>query len=219
MNKKTIILIIVITGVLSWYFFFAPGNPQAFLAAYNIYDTASTVEEIAAHVPGVGENVPRQKLNDILSAVLTASMSSEERQKLSEEGLILVGTLHAQIDAIGIDEKKTEVVLGTLREASKKVGGFSEKRKARSIVALAEERSQTIKDVEEISYGINARLENIFQGIIADKGVLTPNRIGTLNQDLPEAEKEFNRLTEAYRKLDEIEKQIDTAFQGLSTEQ
>lgn len=218
MNKKTIISIIVLLGGIFWYFL-APGNTQGFLAAYNIYDTASTAEEIAAHMPGVGENVSRQKLNGILSQVLTADMTSEERQKLSEEALVSVGELRAQIDTIGESGKKTEATLATLREASKKVGGFSEKRKARSIVALAEERSQTIKDVEEISYGINARLENIFQGIIADKGVLTPNRIGTLNQDLPEAEKEFNRLTEAYRKLDEIEKQIDTAFQGLSTEQ
>jgi hypothetical protein len=217
MNKKTIIAVVIAFLGLLGYFFFASGNTQGFLAAYNIYDTASTAEEISARVPGVGENVSRQKLNDILSAVLTVNMSSEERQKLSEEGLILVGTLHAQIDTIGADEKKTEATLITLRKASKKVGGFSARRKAGDIVALAEERSQTIKDVEEISYGINTRLENIFQGIIADRGVLTSDRIGALNQDLPEAEKQFEELTASYKKLDEIEKQIDadfSAFQG-----
>lgn len=217
MNKKIIALIIVILGVPLWYFFFASGNPQAFLAAYNIYDTASTAEEIAAHVPGVGENVPRQKLNEILSRVLTAEMAPEERQKLSEDGLVLASELRVQIDAIGENGEKTGAALETLRKASKKVGGFSAKRKAGSIVALAEERTQTIRDIEEISYGINTQLENIFQGIIGDSGALTPERIKVLNQDLPEAEKQFDRLTEAYGKLDKIEKQIDSASQGLST--
>lgn len=218
MNKKIIAIIIVVTllGFL-WYFFFAPGNPQAFLVAYNIYDTVSTAEEVAAHVPGVGENVSRQKLNRILSQVLTAEMPSEERQKLSEEALVSVGELRAQIDAIGADGKQTETALQTLREASKKVGGFSARQKAGDIVALAEDRTQTIKDIEDISYGINTRLENIFQGIIADHGSLTPLRISALNQDLPEAEKQFDHLTESYGKLDKIEKQIDSdfsAFQG-----
>lgn len=218
MNKKIIISGIVIAGLSLGYFFFAPGNTQGFLAAYNIYDTASTAEEIAAHVPGVGENVSRQKLNEILSRVLTADMPPEERQKLSEEGLVSVGELHAQIDTISRDGKKTEAVLVTFREASKKVGGFFARRQAGNIVVLAEERNQTIKNVEEISYGINTRLENIFRGIIADNGVLAPGRISALNQSLPEAEKQFDRLTEAYRKLDDIEKKIDASFLELSTE-
>lgn len=218
MNKKIIALIIVILGVPLWYFFFASGNPQAFLAAYNIYDTASTAEEIAAHVPGVGENVPRQKLNEILSRVLTAEMAPEERQKLSEDGLVLASELRVQIDAIGENGEKTGAALETLRKASKKVGGFSAKQKARSIVALAGERAQAIRDIEEISYGINTQLENIFHGITADRGALTPDRITALNQAIPEAEKQFDRLTEAYKKLDRIEKQIDGEFRKLFTE-
>lgn len=212
MNKKNIALIIVVLGVLSWYFFFAPGNPQGFLAAYNMYDAASTAEEFSARVPGVGENVARQKLNSILSQVLTADMLPEERQRLSETALVSVGELRAQIDAIDMDGKKTETALQALREASKHAGGFSAKREAGSIVSLADERNNTIKGIEVISYEINTRLENIFQGIIADHGALTPERISALNQDLPEAEKQFDELTASYKKLDEIEKKIDGEF-------
>jgi hypothetical protein len=212
MNKKIIALIIVILTGISWYFFFAPGDTNAFLAAYNIYDTASTAEEISARVPGVGENVSRQKLNEILSRVLTADMTPEERQKLSEGGLVLVALLRTEIDTIVEGSKKTETALKTLRLSSKKVGGFSATRKAGSIVALTEERAQVIQNVAEISYGINDQLESIFQGIITDRGALTPVRISALNESLPEAEKQFDRLTENYRKLDTLEKQIDREF-------
>jgi len=217
-NKKTVTAtaIIVFAG-LSLYFFFAPGDMEGFVAAYNVYDSASVAEEISAHVPGVGENVSRQKLNEVLGRVLTAEMTPEERQKLSEDGLVLVALLRTEINTIVEDGKKTEMALETLRLPSKKVGGFSARRKAGSIVALAEEREQTIQDVEKISYDINDQLESIFQGIIADHGALTPVRISALNQSLPEAEKQFDRLTESYKKLDDIEKKIDMESRELFT--
>lgn len=217
MNKKIIALIVAVLGAVLGYFFFASGDTNAFLAAYNIYDTASTAEEISARVPGVGENVSRQKLNEILSRVLTADMTPEDRQKLSEDGLVLAAELRAQIYAIVEAGKKTETALETLRASSKKAGGFFARRKAESIVALAEERSQTIQNVQEISYGINDQLESIFHGIIDDQGALTPARISALNESLPEAEKQFNHLTESYKKLDEVEKNIDSESRELFT--
>lgn len=83
MNKKIIISIVVATlGGFFWYFFFAPGDMRDFLAAYHAYDTVSVAEENAAHIPGNGGNVSRQKLNEILSRVLTENLPSKERQKL-----------------------------------------------------------------------------------------------------------------------------------------
>jgi hypothetical protein len=210
-NKKIVIAAVAVTAGFLLRSFFSPGNTQEFSAAYHAYDTASTAEENAAHTPGAGENVPRQKLNEILSRALTENLTPEERQKLSEEGLVLAQELRAQIDAIGEAEKKTETALAILREASKKVRGFSARRKTKSIIALADERSRIITEIKEISYGTNDRLEDIFRGIIADNGALTPARIGALNKDLPETEKQFDRLTESYRQLDEMKKEIDMA--------
>jgi hypothetical protein len=212
MSKKIIALIIVILWVSLGYVFFVPKHTAEFLVAYEAYSMANSAHVAAAHVPGGGNNPARQKLNGILPRVLTENFSPEERQKLSEEALASVLEIRAEIDAIGREGEKADAALSKLREASEKVGGFSAGRKARGMVAFAEERIQTLKNIQEISYGINTRLENIFRGIIRDHGALTAERILLLNQDLPEAEKQFDRLTESYRKLDDIEKKISTEF-------
>ena len=55
MNKKIITSsIVVIAGALVYGFFFAPGDTNAFLAAYNIYDTASAAEEFSCSKKGFG---------------------------------------------------------------------------------------------------------------------------------------------------------------------
>lgn len=216
MNKKNIVILsIIFTGFFFWYFFLSARNIQNFMTAYRAYGNVSVAEEISARVPGVGENISRQKLNLILSRVLTENLTPEERQKLSEEGLVFVRKLRAEIDVIGAEGKKTEMSLQALRESLKKVGGFFVRRKAENIVALGESRRQTIKDIEGVLYEINDKLENIFQGIILDHGVLTPQRIRILNVGLPEAEKQFNQLTENYKKLDSLEKEINSASAAL----
>lgn len=212
-NKKiSIILIAVIAGILFWMFFSRASGRAEFIAAYQSYDSASHAHEAAAHVPGGGNNAARQKLDRMLSRVLTENLLRDERRQLSESALVSVAELRLQIDAVAMERKKSEAAMETLRAAGKKVGGFFASRKAVGIVAFADERSRILKDVEGISYGINTRLENIFRGIIADGGALSPERIAALNQDLPEAEKQFDRLTENYRKLDEIGKKIRAAF-------
>jgi hypothetical protein len=218
MNKKIIVsVLIAIAGALLYGFFFRAGNAGDFISAYAAYDAASDVHAVAAYVPGGGNNPARQKLNGILPRVLTENLAPEERQRLSEEALVSVGEIRAEIEAIGREGEKADAALLKLREASEKVGGFSARRKAGSIVALAEERSKTITDIEEISSGINLQLEDIFRGIIADRGALTPERVSALNANLPEAEKQFDRLAEDYRKLDGIEKQMDATFSVLQS--
>jgi hypothetical protein len=209
MNKKVIALIIAILGIFLGYVFFAPKNTGEFLAAYEAYDAVSAVHEASAHVPGGGNNVSRQKLNAVLSRVLTENFTPEERLGLSKEGLVSSGEVRKQIDAIKEQGEKTDAAAETLRRAAKDVGGFFAKRRAEDVYFLAQERMRIIQDIEEISYGTNARIENILRGIIADNGTLTPERISALNNDLPEAERQFDLLMENYRKLDDVGKRID----------
>lgn len=216
MNKKIIAsAIAVIVGVSLYGLFFRIGNTEDFISAYGAYDAASDAHVARAHVPGGGNNAARQKLNAILPRVLSENLAPEERRKLSEEALVSVEEIRAEIEAIEREEEKTDAVLLKLREASEKVGGFFIRRKAADIVAFAEERARTIRDIQEISSGINRQLEDIFRGVIADNGALTPERISALNQDLPEAEKQFDRLTESYRTLEEIGKKIEREYGAL----
>lgn len=220
MNKKIIVITaIAIAGALVYSFFFRAGNVGDFVSAYGAYDAASDAHVARAHVPGGGNNAARQKLNAILPRVLSENLTPEERRKLSEEALVSVEEIRAEIETLGREGEKADTALLKLREASEKVSGFFVRRKAADIVALAEERARTIRDVQEISSGINRQLGDIFRGVIADNGALTPERISALNQDLPEAEKQFDRLTESYRTLEEIGKKIEreygASYQGL----
>lgn len=213
MNKKNIaITVVVIAGALVWGFFFRAGNTEDFISAYGAYDTASDAHVGSAYVPGGGNNLARQKLNGILPRVLSENLAAEERLRLSEEALVSVGEIREEILTIGREGEKADAALLKLREASEKVGGFFARRKAGYIVLLAQDRVRTIQDIQEISSGINRQLEDIFRGVIADRGALTPERITALNTGLPEAEKQFDRLTEAYAKLEKIEKQISADF-------
>ncbi|MBI2120832.1 MAG: hypothetical protein HYT94_04380 [Parcubacteria group bacterium] len=216
MNKKIIIaLVVVIAGIFLWGFLFRADDTAEFVAAYQTYDAAARVHEASAHVPGGGNNAARQKLNELLPQVLAENLAAEERQKLSEEALLSVAKIRAEIDNIGREGEKADAALRKLHEASGNSGGFFTRQKMGSAVALAEDRARTIRDIQEISSEINRKLEDIFRGIITDGGELTTQRINALNRDLPEAEKQFDRLTENYRRLENIRQKLDTALIGI----
>ena len=56
--------IVVIVGLLLWYFYHATGQ---FIRAYETYATLSLIEENAAYAPGQPDNPVRREMNQTLA--------------------------------------------------------------------------------------------------------------------------------------------------------
>jgi len=99
------------------------------------------------------------------------------------------------------------------------VEGIRIRQKAGEVVLLSEKRNVMIREIEEVSYRMNDTVKEIFQGIAKDNGALTDNRKQALNDQIPQAEKDYERLNELYRNLTESKTEMKKAyreFEGLA---
>ena len=219
MKKKTKIIIaiagvaaIIVAGLFSWRCYFGVANARDFIRAYRAYDIVSREHEISAYVPGTEKNTARQELNAILVRVLNESVSPQDRLSFAEAGFSPLAKVRGEIDEMKEKGKETGKAVIILNNKAKDLGGMRISGKADEIIALANERIAIIREIETVSYRMNDTVSGIFKGIIKDKGELTGERIQSLNEKIPDAEKDFERLSELYRKLAESNTEIKKAY-------
>ncbi|MFA6566033.1 MAG: hypothetical protein WCT48_04775 [Candidatus Paceibacterota bacterium] len=206
------VAILAIIGLFSWKWYFGVANAQDFVRAYQAYDVVSREHEISAYTPGTEKNTARQGLNAILSQVLNESVSPEERLSFAEAGLVPLAKIRSEIDIMKEKGREAEKNVIILREKKDNLGGRRIFVKANDMIVLAEERIAIIREIETVSYRMNDTVSDIFKGIIKDKGELTGGRIQSLNEKIPDAEKDFERLSELYRNLEKTDKKMDDTF-------
>jgi hypothetical protein len=218
-NEKTGRIIIVLAGlaviagaIFLWHLYFGVANTQDFIRAYQTYAVVSQEYKVSAYTPGAEKNTVRQELNTILAQVLDEKISSKNRLSFAESGLIPLAEIRGEIDAIKEKGKVTDRAILLLREKAGDLGGLRVSNKAAEVITIAEERTDIIREIETVSYRMNDTISDIFKGIIQDKGELTQKRIRSLNEKIPAAEKDFERLSEQYRALEKISQKIDAAF-------
>jgi hypothetical protein len=213
--KKIIFSIIglsfVVGGIYS-YFYYRVGNTGGFVSAYQEYGATWAEIEKSVYSPGSDGNTVRQNLNAILTRVLDESISEKERFSAAVAGADPLAQIRAEIDAMKINGEALEQKTTALRGKTGGVKGIRIRRKSEEIARLAENRLAMVREVEELSYKMNDTVKEIFQGIARDNGKLTDDRIRALNDQVPAAEKDFERLNELYRNLKESKTEIKKAY-------
>jgi len=218
MKKKTKIIIagvaaIIAIGLFSWRWYFGVANARDFIRAYQTYDVLSQEHEISAYAPGTEKNAARQELNAILTRALNESVSPQDRLSFAEAGFSPLAKVREEIDEMKEKGKGTGKAVIILNDKAKDLEGKRISDKADEIITLANERIAIIREIETVSYRMNDIVSDIFKGIIKDKGELTGERIQSLNEKIPDAEKDFERLSELYRKLAESNTEIKKAYE------
>ncbi|MCK9352357.1 MAG: hypothetical protein M0P76_06265 [Candidatus Pacebacteria bacterium] len=220
--KKNILVIIAalfIFGCTYAFLYFRVGNTAGFVTSYRDLGVKWTQSEKNVYAPGANSNPVRQNLNATLVGVLDESVPEKDRFALAIAGADPLAELRAEIDVMRANREQLEQNVTTLREQSLKVEGIRIRQKAGEVVLLSEKRNVMIREIEEVSYRMNDTVKEIFQGIAKDNGALTDNRKQALNDQIPQAEKDYERLNELYRNLTESKTEMKKAyreFEGLA---
>jgi hypothetical protein len=190
---------------------------DTFALAYEDYRAVADEHEYAAYVPGLAQNITRQELDRILSHVLTEQIGDAERLEYSKSGIKLIKELEEQIDNIGTTGLLTVSLIDKLEDSASE----TDKRKraqAEEIIEMAKERTEIISDIRGLSYRANHHTEEIFARIISDDGKLTDSHIVYLNNQILEAQEQFDKKTDLYNELRNLSNQLEnkyTSFEDL----
>jgi len=213
--RKIILGIIALSFIFGCgysYLYYRVGNTAGFVSAYRDSGTKWAQIEKSVYSPGADSNPVRQNVNAILTRVLNESTSEKERFSLSVAGADPLAALHSEIEIMKTNREGLEQKVVSLREKADEVKGIRARRKAEEIVFLSEKRLAMMKEVEDLSYQMNDAVKAIFQGVAGDGGKLTDDRIRVLNDQVPEAEKDYERLNELYRNIGDSKAEIKKAY-------
>jgi DNA repair ATPase RecN len=207
-----IIAVLIIGGGIYAYLYYRVGNTGGFVSAYRDYVAKWAENEKNIYTPGAEKNDIRQNLNSILTRVLDERITDKERFSLSVEGATPLSEIRLEIDSVKTSREEMELSTDVLASQAKKVSGIRLRQKANELVDLAKKRNEIIAEIETLSYRMSDITKEIFQGVARDNGKLTNDRIRTLNNQVPEAEKDYERLNELYRNLTESKTEIKKAY-------
>lgn len=163
-------------------------------------------------LPGSGSNLSRQQLNTNLQIILTSDVSNQERLSIAKTSLLYSEDLQNQINNI---TKKTALLKTSVKELKQ----FSEifylqKGLLLSIETAIEKTGMYIErtqHTQKILSLMNKQSKDIFARIIEEKGSLSVEHINKLNEDIPFAEQNFDSLTEFYKDISKLQKEIHTS--------
>lgn len=189
-------------------------SDYALTRAYRAYAEVAQRHDEAAYIPGLAENPLRRDLNSALIGALTEGRSSNERRTSAEEGRALLILAEGYIDAVGEVGKDVTIALSSLEDAGESIGVWYARDNIRTVVALAQKRLEIIADVRGLSYRANHHTKEIFDRIIADKGVLTDAHVIALNKLIPSVEEQFDLRSNLYVELEKTTNQITSTIEG-----
>ena len=207
-GRRAIALLVIAGGALiGLSLYFASRSTSHFASEFSQYETLAQAQETAAYLPASPENDIRKQLNLDLSLALEDKTTAQERFSYAEDGLRQLSALNAEVDAIGDAGEKADVLIAQMQIDSLK--DFATSGQTRELIALAKQRSGIVEDIRGLSYRANFDTENIFKHLIDDKGVLSPDYVEELNNDIPAVEAQFDHRSSLYDQLKEIGNEID----------
>ncbi len=168
----------------------------------------------AAYVPGAANNPVRGELNRMLGEVLSVEMGDADRLERAERGLFLLSELELQIDAIGATKDTLQTTLSGLENDLVFVPEALEGERG-DIGDIMDRLYVIVDDIRGLSYRANYHTERIFERIVADSGSLTAEHVLDLNEEVPEVEKQFDRRSNLYTELEDLDKEIDALYTSL----
>lgn len=221
MHKKTVRLLSYVLGTLvvvgALYFGVSElfSSTTQFSRAYTTYQSIAQAHDAAAYYPSTNQNPVRRELNQVLSDVLIAPLSPQERSERATRGIALVQEAEYQIDLMGDFVPRVEDSLDKMRGS----GAWFESRKVRTgvdrVIALAEKRLDLIADIRGYSYRANFHTKEILRRIIDDGGVLTDEHSALLNEQIPLVEEQFDSRSNLYLELEATKNALDTTVADI----
>jgi hypothetical protein len=213
-HARALSVIIVCALIVGAFMFVTQQSGKAFDAEYAVYDTLAAQADNAAYIPGAQTNPVRVALDQDLTEVLDQTIDAQKRLAFADQGLIDLKDSESQIDDISsttdeVDAQIAKMQVNTLDNAAPDD-------RARSIIALAKQRSSIIADIRAYSYRTDFEISQIFNTIIADKGVLTNAYVISLNNEIPAVETEFDQRSNLYLELQNTAQQIADTYTGTS---
>jgi hypothetical protein len=151
-------------------------------------------------------------MNTDLIQILSKKMTNAERLSQAKDGLALVAGSEKQIDAITPKLDALDVATDKLIGSSGLILSVLTNGLPDKIIFLAQKRHAAINDIRAYSYRADFDTRKIFQHIVDEDGALPDSYVIELNAVIPAKEQEFNNRTNRYNDLQEINKEIESAF-------
>jgi hypothetical protein len=206
-HHRRIVVVTLVLGLVGAYLLFARVSTQRLGAEYVSYAVLAKAQEEAVYLPTALNNPDRQQLNLALTDALQKNITPARRLADAKQGIDLIKVLDTEVDGIGSTSDAANAMLAKLQTTYLNNPATSDS--ARTLIALAKQRTDIIEDIRGLSYRANFSTRNIFDRIIADKGALTSAHVIDLNNELPEAQTEFDRRSDLYKKLGDMSATID----------
>ncbi len=207
-------IVLVCAFFIALYLYANWQSNKTFDAEYAVYNTFAGQTDNTAYIPGAQTNPVRIALDQDLTLVLNQSVTAPLRLKAAAQGLVDLKNSESQIEAISSTTDKVDAQIAKMQIDSLKNPASSNR--ARSIIALAKDRSSIISNIRAYSYRSDFEIGQIFNTIITDKGVLTSAYVASLNGEIPQVETEFDQRSNLYAELQTTAQKIATIYAGTS---
>lgn len=207
-----IAIVLVIVATVLWYIY--TGSQANFKDNYAEFETTTKAYTDAAFLVGSSKNPLRIELNQVLAEMLAKKMTPTERLELVRRGHELLRQSQDQIDAIGDTGDVASTTVAELYKTSRSIAHLYSRSNTNKVIELSNERAAMIADIRGLSYKTNYYVSEIFKRIESDDGILTQNHIKDLNARLPELEAEFDKRSNLYASLENINYRIEQEIRG-----
>lgn len=213
MSRRSLVIILIITLVLCVYAWYA--SDQALRADARRFGDAYKTLSDAAFLPGAAGNPVRAAANRALAEVLTGSITPAERIERSRDGQALLKEIEQEIDVIPEARAAADSARERLVSRRYSLGGLRHVGSLRQIDGIAEEQARLVEDIRGLSYGANYHTDKIFARVVDDGGVLADSFVASLNDEIPQVEEQFNRRSNLYAELQQVDYRMETLLEGL----
>ena len=212
-RSKLMILPIVIIAVstFTWfsYRYFEPVSIDSFLPALQRYEEVEKLHEIAVIIPGSTSNTDRAELDVILGRVLVEPMEDSDRFQYSILAIKKIEVLEGKISEVYEIGETVKTRIESLKLAQEDVKGFEVKILTKEIIELAIKQKAIIDEIEILTQVITQRTRDIFERIIEENGALSDEHMISLNEQIADAEIQFDKRTNLFTEMTTNKKEIE----------
>ncbi len=198
------ILLIVCVGV--GYLEYRSANELA--NDVGVFAASQRMFSESAFLPGAESNPSRESANRALAAVLSAGSTPSERLAQAQDGIVFLRLIEGEIDTIAVARDTADGARAQLSRDRLSLTALPWEGKLTALNTLALKQASIIADIRGLSYSANYHTTEIFKQIIADRGELRADYIAKLNSEIPEVEKDFNRRSNLYTDLQQVDSDI-----------
>lgn len=209
MFSLPLLALIILAG---WLSYSAHGSLSSAVARYA---TAQKDLSQSTFLPGADDNEERSAANRALEEVLTGTLTDAERVKRSQDGLAVLKDLQKEIDSIGDARDAAEKARADLSTHELSIADVRYHNDLVALDALAKEQLSIAEDIRGLSYGATYYTTQIFDKVLATHGALSGDFVTTLNSEIPEVEKQFDKRSNLYVELEGVDSRISHILADL----